>query len=249
MKRRTMFGGLLGGLSGALGAMLVWNPPSARTGVAVDTADTAELRTMTDDEARDWDPSSADATAPHQLTARQIDLWLGVDPTITMPRHSIRVVYFHRTPGCEMCQRMSLYLCEALRSEEFLLALRERRVTLRFVDFEKPRGEAEKAMIREFRIAEPSLVLMLCETLDEVALVPEGMATDAATDPVMNGKILEGQALERMWSLAPRKSQFLEYVSCELRQFLLRAVESERPLRVVPMGERECDDDDENDPA
>ena len=132
--------------------------------------------------------------APYQLTNEQLDKTFNVKPETKMPDDYVRVLYFHRIPGCATCQTMSKYVCDTIMktySEE----VKNRQIVLRYFNFEDPQNAK---LVKTFKIASPSLVLI------------QGR----------NGKDVKAIKADKIWSLAGDKTAFMKYVGKEINSFL-----------------------------
>lgn len=132
--------------------------------------------------------------APYHLTNEQLDKTFGIKPDTKRPDDYVRVLYFHRVPGCATCQTMSKYVCETILktySEE----VKNRQIVLRYFNFEDPKNAK---LVKTFKIASPSLVLI------------QGR----------NGKDVKAKKADKIWSLAGDKAAFMKYVRKEINDYL-----------------------------
>ncbi len=135
--------------------------------------------------------------APYYWPSEELETKLGVDATARRPEGYVRVVYFHRTPGCANCQKMATYVFETVR-EKFRNEVCEKRVELRYVDFEAPKN---KRLTTTLKIGAPTLALIVGR----------------------DGKDRRAKKATQIWALVGDKERFKRYVETEIRAALREA--------------------------
>jgi hypothetical protein len=139
--------------------------------------------------------NAPDAKPPYYLKTEQLDEALGVvDPEAAMPKDYVRVIYFHRVPGCATCQLMSKYIFETLLTA-FPKELKEKKIILRYYNFEDPKNEK---IVKTFKVGSPSLFII------------QGV----------DGKDVKAKNANQIWPLSTDKKKFLAYVEKEVRGYL-----------------------------
>jgi hypothetical protein len=133
---------------------------------------------------------------PYHISAKELDKRLGVDETAPKPERFIRLVYFHRTPGCNTCQTMASYVFQTVESE-FRKQTQNKTLVLRYIDFEDPKN---RAFVRAFNINSPTLIAI----------------------ESVNSKDVRYWKLGRIWSLAGNKEEFQRYIFNEVTRILER---------------------------
>lgn len=132
--------------------------------------------------------------APYYLTDDELDKKFDVKSETKMPDDYVRVLYFHRVPGCSTCQTMSKYVYETL-SKTYFEKVKNRQIVLRYFNFEDPKNAK---LVKTFKIASPTLVLI------------QGR----------NGKDVKAKYADKIWSLAGDKMAFMKYVGKEIDGYL-----------------------------
>ncbi len=131
---------------------------------------------------------------PYCMTVDELDRSLDVKPGVESPDDYVRVLYFHRVPGCATCQKMSKYIYETILTAYSNEVVRCR-VILRYYDFEDPQNAK---LVKTFKISSPSLVLV------------QGRG----------GKDVKAKKADQIWSLAKDKAAFVKYVGNEIDGYL-----------------------------
>ena len=139
-----------------------------------------------------YDPQT-DA-APYHLTPAELDKSLEVPPDINRPDNYVRVLYFHRIPGCSTCQLMSKYIYETVKTC-FANEVKNREVILSYHNFEDVRNTK---LVKAFRIGSPTLVII------------QGK----------DGRDTKAKKADKIWTLAGDKEAFVKYVETEIRPWL-----------------------------
>jgi len=132
--------------------------------------------------------------APYYLTDAELDETLEVDADASKPEDYVRVLYFHRTPGCSTCQTMSKYVYETIL-KDYPEEAKKRRIVLRYYDFENPKNAK---LVKAFKISSPALVLV------------QGR----------DGKDVKAKRADKIWALAGDKTAFMKYVGKEIDAYL-----------------------------
>ncbi len=132
--------------------------------------------------------------APYHMTDKELDKTFDVKAETKMPDTYVRVLYFHRVPGCSTCQTMSKYIYETIL-RTYPEEVKNRRIVLRYFNFESPKNAK---LVKTFKIASPTLVLI------------QGQ----------NGKDVKAKKADKIWSLAGDKNIFMKYVGKEIDAYL-----------------------------
>lgn len=131
---------------------------------------------------------------PYYMTDDELDKTFGIKADAKMPDDYVRVLYFHRIPGCSTCQTMSKYVYEMIL-KTYSEQVKNRQVVLRYFNFEDPKNAK---LVKTFKIASPSLVLI------------QGRG----------GKDIKAKYADKIWSLARDKNIFMKYVGKEIDGYL-----------------------------
>ncbi len=131
---------------------------------------------------------------PYYLTDDELDKLLNINPKTKKPDDYVRILYFHRVPGCATCQTMSKYLYETIVNQ-FSEEVKERNLILRYDNFENPKYQK---LVHLFKISSPTLVLI------------QGR----------DGKDIKAKTLDKIWSLAGDKKAFMNYIEDEINAYL-----------------------------
>lgn len=131
--------------------------------------------------------------APYYMSDQDLDKTFDVKENTKMPDDYIRVLYFHRVPGCSTCQTMSKYIYETIL--KYPEDVKNRRIVLRYFNFEDPKNAK---LVKVFRIASPTLVLI------------QGRG----------GKDIKAKYADKIWSLAGDKVTFMKYVGKEIDEYV-----------------------------
>jgi len=138
--------------------------------------------------------------SPYHLTEKELDMALQVDAQSKRPDDYVRVLYFHRVPGCAACQVMSRYIYETILNK-YPEEVRNRKIILRYYNFEDPK---HAKLVKTFKIVSPTLVLI------------QGR----------NGKDVKAKYADKIWTLAGDKTDFMKYIEKEIDSYLKPAKES-----------------------
>ncbi len=128
--------------------------------------------------------------APYYWTPEELGAKIGVDVNARRPDDYVRVVYFHRTPGCANCQKMATYVFETVR-EKFRNEVREKRLELRYVDFEAPKN---RRLASTLKIGGPTLALVVGR----------------------DGKDRRAKKATQIWASVGDEARFKRYVETEI---------------------------------
>lgn len=132
--------------------------------------------------------------APYYMTDDELDKTFDVKAETKKSNDYVRVLYFHRVPGCSTCQTMSKYVYETIL-KTYSREVKNRQVVLRYFNFEDPKNAK---LVKTFKIASPTLVLI------------QGR----------NGKDIKAKYADKIWSLAGDKAAFMKYVGKEIDGYL-----------------------------
>ena len=138
--------------------------------------------------------SQSQKFVPYHFSAKELDKKLGVDESAPKPERCIRLVYFHRNPGCNTCQTMASYVFQTVESK-FQKQAQNKTLVLRYLDFEDPKN---RAFVQAFNISSPSLIAI----------------------ESVNNKDVRYWKLGRIWSLAGSKEEFQSYIFNEVTRKL-----------------------------
>ncbi len=131
---------------------------------------------------------------PYYLTDDELDKTLDVDTETNKPEDYVRVLYFHRVPGCSTCQTMAKYVYETIL-RDYPKEVKKRQIILRYYDFENPKNTN---LVKAFKISSPTLVLV------------QGRG----------GKDVKAKRADKIWALAGDKTAFVKYVDKEIDGYL-----------------------------
>ena len=131
---------------------------------------------------------------PYHLTPAQLNQSLEIRPDTARPDDYVRVLYFHRVPGCPTCQLMSKYVYETIKTR-FSKEVQNREVIISFHNFEDSRNAK---LVKTFNIGSPSLVLI------------QGR----------DGKDVKAKTAGKIWPLAGDREKFFDYVEGEIDAYL-----------------------------
>lgn len=140
------------------------------------------------------------AKSPYYLTVEKLDEALGVDKDTEKAKDYVRVIYFHRVPGCATCQMMSKYIFETVQ-KSFSGELKNKKVILRYYNFEDPKNEK---LVKTFKVKSPSMFVI------------QGTG----------GKDVKAKNADQIWPLASDKKKFMEYVEKEIRDYFPKQEEA-----------------------
>ena len=132
--------------------------------------------------------------APYHMTTDELDKTFDIKAETKIPNDYVRVLYFHRIPGCSTCQTMSKYVYETVL-KAYSGDVKNRRIVLRYFNFEDPKNAK---LVKTFKITSPSLVII------------QGR----------DGKDIKAKKADKIWSLAGDKEAFMKYVSEEIGKYL-----------------------------
>ncbi|MBR2694893.1 MAG: hypothetical protein IKE69_11845 [Thermoguttaceae bacterium] len=131
---------------------------------------------------------------PYHHSIRELEESLSVDPEAAVPEAGVMVLYFHRTPGCATCQRMSKMVFLVVK-DLFPEEARKKEVILRYYDFEDPKNEK---LVKTLGVGSPSLVIIRMK----------------------DGKAFRATFADRIWPLSGNSEKFFRYVENEIRKAL-----------------------------
>lgn len=131
---------------------------------------------------------------PYYLSNRQLDESLGVNDQALKPARYVRLVYFHRVPGCSTCQLMSRYIYQTVQTK-FPEYTKNKTLVLRYMNFEDPQFAS---FAQAFNVKSPTLIAI----------------------EVQDGKDVRYWNLNQIWLLAADKAKFYEYVETKVRDIL-----------------------------
>ncbi|MDD3469923.1 MAG: nitrophenyl compound nitroreductase subunit ArsF family protein [Thermoguttaceae bacterium] len=123
-----------------------------------------------------------------------MDQSLGIDPKIERPDEFVQVIYFHRLPGCDTCQKMSKYVYQTVKTR-FAKEIANRRLVLRYQNFEDPKNVV---LVQRLKIKSPSLAILW----------------------IKDGKPVKAKLATKIWSLAGEKEKFFDYVQEEIAAYV-----------------------------
>ena len=138
---------------------------------------------------------------PYHMSSQELDKSLSVDPEISIPQEYVRILYFHRDPGCATCQKMSKMVFQIVK-KSFSEEARKKKVVLRYYDFEESKNEK---LTKTFRITSPSLVIL----------------------QMKSGNTSKAKFADQIWPLSGNSEKFFRYVEKEIREYLDELAELE----------------------
>ncbi len=136
----------------------------------------------------------ADDKPPYYMTDKALDESLEIDTKIEQPEELVRVIYFHRSPGCSTCQKMSKYVYQTIKTR-FAKEVAHRQLVLRYRNFEDPKNAV---LVQRLKIKSPSLAILW----------------------IKDGKPVKAKLATKIWSLAGEKDKFFDYVQEEIGTYL-----------------------------
>ena len=110
------------------------------------------------------------------------------------PKHSVAVMYFHRTQRCPTCKRISQYVEEAVKTG-FAREMKQHVVQLYLIDYQ---DEKNAKYTKSYKITRPTLVLANVE----------------------DGRVTAWKPMPKVWSLVGKKGEFFKYVQDGVRGYL-----------------------------
>ena len=140
------------------------------------------------------DVMAGEVVPPYRMTASELDDALGAAQDTEIPGENVRVLYFHRTPGCATCQKMAKMVYEII-GKSFSAEVRSKQVILRYYDFEDPKNSR---LVKAFNVKSPSLILVRTR----------------------EGKQVSAKYADQIWTLAADRRKFFRYVEKEIRDCL-----------------------------
>ncbi len=132
--------------------------------------------------------------APYYLSNQQLDESLQVDAKTPPPDRFIRLVYFHRVPGCQTCQKMSQFVYQTVQNR-FSEQVKNKSLVLRYINFEDPKFAL---FAQTFKVNSPTLIAI----------------------EVRKGKDVRYWNLNQIWPLSADKAKFEQYIESELKKIL-----------------------------
>ncbi len=139
---------------------------------------------------------------PYHWTPQELDQQLNVQKDEN-PSEFLRVVYFHRNPGCSSCQKMAKMLYSTIQTE-FAQEAEQKKIVLRYMDFEKPENAV---IVKTLKIQSSTLILF----------------------QIRDGRTIRARKLTQIWALCGDKTQFQQYISSEIHSFINEQQEQEEP--------------------
>lgn len=131
---------------------------------------------------------------PYYMSNRQLDESLKADAEASKPGRYVRLVYFHRIPGCPTCQLMSRYIYQTVQTK-FPEFTKNKTLVLRYMNFEDSQFAS---FAQAFNVKSPTLIAI----------------------EVQNGKDVRYWNLNQIWPLAADKEKFQEYIETKVRNLL-----------------------------
>lgn len=155
---------------------------------AVSSAETSKAET------EEPKAETADPRPPYALAQSELEAKLKISPNSSVSEDFLRVVYFHRTPGCATCQKMAKLVFQTVK-EDFSEEAQKRKLVIRYVNFEEPKFAP---LVQALNVRSPSLFLI----------------------EVQGGKDVRAWNLNQIWSLSGNENAFRTYVGHEIRSHL-----------------------------
>ena len=138
--------------------------------------------------------NTANDKPPYYMTDKALDESLEIGTKIAQPAEFVQVIYFHRSPGCSTCQKMSKYVYQTVKTR-FAKEIAHRQLILRYRNFEDPQ---HAVLVQRLKIKSPSLAILW----------------------IKDGKPVKAKLATRIWSLAGEKDKFFDYVQEEIGTYL-----------------------------
>lgn len=130
---------------------------------------------------------------PYYLNDEQLDKKLGVDEKVETPKSFLWVVYFHRIPGCDTCQKMSKYVYETIDTK-FKDDTKTKNVVLRYKNLDDKKNAD---LVKKLKLKSPALAVMI----------------------VKDGKLHKAKLAGKIFSFAADKEKFINYVAQEINAY------------------------------
>jgi hypothetical protein len=131
--------------------------------------------------------SAAETTADAEKTS-------AAESVKKSPPHQVLACYFHRTVRCPTCQKISVYIEEAIKTG-FAAQVKDGSVKMIMIDFQ---NEKNKEAVEAYKITGPTLVIM----------------------DMHNGEVTAWKPAPKVWSLVGKKPEFFKYVKDEIQKYL-----------------------------